>query len=374
MNKVISAHKKVQPFRYAFAAIILLLVGIYIAGCGNKVSPGTAEVKRIEVSGVTVLELKPSRVDDYIETSGTVKAKNISIIASRIMGSVTSFSVQEGQGVKSGQLLLTIDDRDIAQKVNAARNAVESAQLQKQLAEVTSERYAKLYEEKALSKQEFDQVETQKNVARSEYERAKSMLREAQEVQGYAHVRAPFSGVVTGKKLDAGSMAVPGMPLLTVEDTSAFLVETMVDEKLSVTLKTGTPVDVLIDALGGDIKGNVSNVVPAIDPATRTFLVKIALCGHGLKTGMYARIKIPSGTREVLAVPASSIVEKGQLTGVYSVDAKGIISYRLVRTGRHYGNDIEILSGLNARDKVIVAGTGKAVDGGIIGGQAAVGK
>jgi multidrug efflux pump subunit AcrA (membrane-fusion protein) len=76
----------------------------------------------------------------------------------------------------------------------------------------------------------------------------------------------------------------------------------------------------------------------------------------------------------VLAVPSSSIVEKGQLTGVYSVDAKGVISYRLVRTGRHYGNDIEILSGLTAGDKVIVAGTEKAVDGGIVSGQAAAGK
>ncbi|HTZ18890.1 MAG TPA: efflux RND transporter periplasmic adaptor subunit [Dissulfurispiraceae bacterium] len=354
--------------------IVLLLVGLSLAGCGNKVSPGKAEVKHVEVPGVTTAEMKLSQVDDYIETSGTVKAGKIGVIASRIMGSVISIAVQEGQRVKSGQLLLTIDDRDIAQKVGAARNAVEAARQQKHLAEVTYERYAKLYEEKALSRQEFDQVETQKKVAQSEYERAKSMLGEAQEVHGYAHVKAPFSGVVTAKRIDSGSMAVPGMQLLTVEDTSSFLIETMADEKLSSSLRPGTQVDAKIDALGRDVKGKVSEVVPAIDPASRTFLVKIAISGEGLKTGLYAKVRIPSGKRDALTVPGSSIVEKGQLTGVYSVDAKGVISYRLVRTGKHYGNDVEVLSGLNAGDRIIVTGADKAVDGGIISGQTQAGK
>ncbi len=373
MNRLIPVNTRFTA-RLAFLSLIAILAGISVTGCGNKVSPGTSEVKRVEVSGVTLAEMKPSQVEDYIEASGTVKAKNVGVIASKIMGSVTSVAVQEGQRVKSGQLLLTIEDRDIAQKVSAARNAVESAQQQKQLAEVTSERYEKLYEEKALSKQEFDQVETQKKVALSEYERARSMLREAQEVQGYARVKAPFSGVVTGKKIDAGSMALPGMQLLTVEDTSAFLVEAVTDEKLSTTLKPGTSVNVIIDALGRDIKGRVSEVVPAIDPSTRTFLVKIAVSGDGLKTGMYAKVKFPNGERQLLTVPSASIVEKGQLTGVYSVDAKGVISYRLVRTGRHYGDGIEILSGLNAGDRVIISGADKAVDGGVVNAQAAAGK
>jgi RND family efflux transporter MFP subunit len=373
MNEFIPAHKGFRVNCRVFTAAILFLIVLAITGCSGKVSPGTAEVKRTEVSGVTSIELKPSRVDDYYEASGTVKAKNVAVIASRIMGSVTSISVQEGQQVRAGQVLLTIDDHDIAQRVSAAQNAVLSAQQQKQLAEVTLSRYAKLYEGKALSKQEYDQVETQKKVAQSEYERARAMLGEAQAVQGYARVRAPFSGVVTGKRIDPGSMAVPGMQLLMVEDTSAFLVEATVDEKLSARLKPGITADVVIDALGQNIKGKVSEVVPAIDPFTRSFLVKIAIIGEGrkaaLKTGLYAKVMIPTGTREALTVPAASIVEKGQLTGVYSVDPRGVISYRLVRTGKHYGSGIEILSGLVPGETIIVAGTDKAVDGGIIVGS-----
>jgi RND family efflux transporter MFP subunit len=282
------------------------------------------------------------------------------------MGSVTSVVAQEGQRVSRGQTLLTIDDSDIVQRVNAAKSAVETAMQQKQLSDVTFSRYSKLYEEKALSRQEFDQVETQKKVAESEYERAKAMLREAEMSHAYAHVRAPFAGVVTGKKIDAGSMAIPGMQLLTVEDTSSFLVEAAVDEKLSASLKVGTPVVLVIDALSQTIHGKVSEVVPAVDPMSRTFIVKIALSSTDLKTGLYVKVRIPSGTRDVITVPSSAVVEKGQLTGIYTVDSKGVISYRLVRIGKHFGNNVEILSGLNPGDKAIIAGIDKAVDGGMI--------
>jgi RND family efflux transporter MFP subunit len=346
--------------------LIFVVIILLIAGCRDKVSPGTAEVKYIPVSGVTIAELKLSPVDDYYETSGTVRAKNVVVIASKIMGSVTSVVVQEGQRVGQGQTLLTIDDSDIIQKVNAAKSAVETARQQKHLADVTFSRYAKLYEEKALSRQEFDQMETQKKIAESEFDRAKAMLREAETFQGYAHVRAPFAGVVTGKKIDAGSMAMPGMQLLTVEDTSSFLVEVAVDEKLSAGLKVGTSVVLVIDALSQTIQGKVSEVVPTVDPMSRTFIVKIALSSTGLKTGLYVKVRIPSGTRNILTAPASSVVEKGQLTGVYTVDSKGVISYRLVRIGKHFGNNVEILSGLNPGDKAIIAGIDKAVDGGMI--------
>jgi RND family efflux transporter MFP subunit len=369
MNNFMCADKGMQRAGkriFTLASILFIVIMLLIAGCRDKVSPGTAEVKHIPVSGVTIVELKLSPIDDYYETSGTVKAKNVGVIASKIMGSVTSVVVQEGQRVGQGQTLLTIDDSDIVQRVSAARSMVESAKQQKQLADVTFSRFAKLYEEKALSRQEFDQVETKKKIAESELDRAKAMLREAEAFQGYAHVRAPFTGVVTGKKIDTGSMALPGMQLLTVEDTSAFLVEAAVDEKLSASLKAGTPVVLVIDALNQTIQGKVSEVVPAVDPMSRTFIVKIALSGTGLKTGLYAKVRIPTGSRDVLTVPAAAVVEKGQLTGVYTVDSKGVISYRLVRIGKHFGNNIEVLSGINPGDKAIIAGMDKAVDGGII--------
>ncbi len=361
----------------AIAAIIPFLL---LMGCKEKVKPGSAEVRRQAVAGVTVTMAKPSQVDEYYETSGTVKAKTTSLVASRVMGTVTSISTKEGDRVRAGQVLMTLDDRDMAQKVaageagyNEALKAREAAAQNRSLADATYRRYKSLYDEKALTGQELDQVETQKKVADIEYERTREMvnrakagLAEAQVYHGFTRVTAPISGVVTEKKIESGSMAVPGVPVITVEDTSGMRVEVFADENLSGRIKAGMAADIILDAIGREAKGVITEVVPSVDPLSRTFLVKISATGTDLKSGLSAKVRIPVGRRQALLVPRSSIVERGQLTGVFTVDERGVISYRLIRLGKGYGGDVEILSGLNPKDRVITAGTEKAVDGGIL--------
>ena len=347
---------------------IMLLAGI-VTACRDKVKPGVHEVKREEVTGVKLEVLRPSEVDEYFETSGTVRAKTSSVIASRMMGTVTSLRVKEGDRVNAGQLLLTIDDSDVAQRVKAAEKALEGAQQQQSLSDITYQRYKKLYDEKALAGQEIDQIETQKKVAGIEYERTKAMLAEARIYQGFTRITSPTSGVVTEKKIELGSMAVPGMPLLTVEDNASFRIEVHADEKLSGRLKTGMEVSVYIESLNRELTGKVTEIVPSIDPMSRSFLVKISLRGEDLKNGYYARVTIPVGKRESLFVPKKAVVEKGQLSGVYAVDKSSVITYRLVRVGKTYGENVEILSGLNPGDAVIVDGVEKAIDGGVITAQ-----
>ena len=170
-----------------------------------------------------------------------------------MMGTVTSLLVKEGDAVEKGQLLLTIDDSDVVQKVKAAEaghreatKALESAKQNRELTDITYRRYRKMYEEKAISRQEMDQFETQKKVAGLEYERVQEMvnraaagLSEAKIYLGFTRVTSPVKGLVTEKKTEVGSMAVPGMPLLTVENTAAFHAEITVDESLSGKLKAG---------------------------------------------------------------------------------------------------------------------------------------
>ncbi len=346
-------------------ALCSLLFALTI-GCKDKIKPGTAEVKRQVVTGVTITEIQPVQVDEYYETSGTVKAKTISVIASRVMGTITSVKVKEGDRVHTGQTLMTIDDRDIAQRVKAADKAVEAAKQNKSLMDITYQRYKNLHDEKAISQQEIDQIETQKKVADMEYEKARAMLAEAQVHHGFTRITAPISGVVTEKKIELGSMAVPGIPILTVEDNSYFRIEANVDERLSGKLKTGMPVDVIIDSIGQETKGRISEIIPAVDPMSRTFLIKVDMKMPSLKTGIYGRVLIPEGKKEAILVPQKAIVEKGQLVGVYVVDKQGVITYRLIKAGKKYGEQIEVLSGLNGGEKIIVDGVEKAIDGGII--------
>jgi RND family efflux transporter MFP subunit len=330
------------------------------------VKPGTTDVKRPAVTGVVITEIRPQQVDEYYETSGTVRARTISTIASRMIGAVTSLKVKEGDRVRAGQVLMTIDDRDVAQRVKAAEKALDAAKQSRSLTDVTYRRYKRLYDEKAVSQQEIDQIETQKKVADIEYERAKAMLAETQVNHGFTRITAPTSGVVTAKKIDPGSMAVPGAPVLVIEDTSSFTLETNLDENLSGKLRSGMPVEVVIDSIGQQTNGTISEIIPSIDPMSRTFLAKIGIKGPLLRTGLYAKVRIPLGKKEAIVVPEKAIVEKGQLTGVYAVDGKGIITYRLIRAGKHYSDTVEVLSGINPNDRIITDGVAGVVDGGIV--------
>lgn len=361
-------------FCFLFAVVFLS------AGCEEKVKPGDAQVKRPFVSGVSVVAVSPFLVDEYYEATGTIRAASSSYVAGRMMGTVTSLLVREGDRVHAGQALMTIDDRDVREKVKAAEaghqealRALESAKQNRELTDITYQRYKKMYEEKAISRQEMDQFSTQMRVAALEYERVQETVKrtaaglaEANVYLGFTKVTAPITGTVTEKKIDVGSMAVPGAPLLTVEDTSSFNAEINVDESMAGAFKTGSLVPVSIESLDSRLTGKITQILPSIDSMSRTFRVKVSLSGAGLRSGLYAKVKIPQKKKEVIAAPTSAIVEKGQLTGLYTVDDNGIITYRLVRTGKNYGENREILSGLKPGDRIIVRGMEKAVDGGVL--------
>jgi multidrug efflux pump subunit AcrA (membrane-fusion protein) len=106
--------------------------------------------------------------------------------------------------------------------------------------------------------------------------------------------------------------------------------------------------------------------VPSVDPLSRTFLVKVEIKDQSLKTGLYGRALLPKGEKEKILVPRMAIVEKGQLIGVYAVDDNGVITYRLVRTGKVYGENVEVLSGLKGGERIVVDGIEKVVDGGVV--------
>ncbi|HXI09971.1 MAG TPA: efflux RND transporter periplasmic adaptor subunit [Thermodesulfobacteriota bacterium] len=364
----------------ALAAASLLAAPLFLGGCGERVKPGTTEVQRPVVTGVETSPVRPVGVTGSAEMTGTVKARTISNVASKVMGAVTSIVVREGDRVKKGELLLTIDDGDLREKVraaeagrNEAQKAMEGAKENLRLQELTYERYKKLYEGKAVSEQEFDIVTTRLNGARFDVERAEEAVKragagvnEARVYRSYARVVSPVNGVVAEKKVEVGSMASPGMPLIVIEDTSSFLLEANADERLSGKIKKGMKLQVTVESLSKTFEGRVTEVLPSVDPASRTFLVKIGLKGDGLRSGQYGTVSFPVEGRSAIVVPRGAVVVKGQLEGVYAVDASGVVTYRLVRTGEGYGTDIEILSGISPGEKIIVKGVDRAVDGGVI--------
>ena len=347
-------------------AALILLAGM-MAGCKGKTEERTA--KRPEITGVTVSHVSLSTVDDIYEVTGTVRANSTSVVASRVMGVVTSIPVREGDSVKAGQVILIIDDRDAVQRARAASMATESAKQSQSLAEKTWQRYKKLYDENVISRQEMDQMDTQKKVADAEYERIKSMADEARTYLSFARVTAPISGRITEKRIDAGSMATPGMPLLVIEGGGSSYIEASIDAGLGAKIKTGMVVEAIVETMDRPLPGMIREVFPSVDPLSRTFTVKVEIRNTSIRSGLFARLRIPVGKRETILVPEQAIIQKGQLTGVYAVDNQGIVTYRLVRKGNASIGGIEILSGLAVNDRIITSGIEKVIDGGMMTGE-----
>ncbi|HQI81548.1 MAG TPA: efflux RND transporter periplasmic adaptor subunit [Deltaproteobacteria bacterium] len=346
-----------------FLACLTMAAGL-LTGCSRDAGEDAA--KRPSVTGVVVSMLGPSRVDEVYEAQGTVRSDRTSMIASRVMGAVTSLDVREGEQVKAGQVLLTLDDTDARQRARAAEMAADAASRNRTLAGATWRRYQGLFEKQAVSRQEMDEVQARKDMADAEYERARAMADEARTYLAFTRIVAPAPGVVTAKHIDVGSMANPGMPLLTIEGLGDAYVEMHADESLSGRIRPGMAVKVVVDALDKTLEGSIREVLPDIDPATRTFRVKIDTREKDLRTGLFVRVLVPVGSRDILAVPAAAVVRKGQLSGVYVVTDKGVVTYRLIKEGPATPAGIEVLSGLKPGDRVITSGMERAVDGGVV--------
>jgi RND family efflux transporter MFP subunit len=370
--------------RWDLRILVLLIIGIMVlAGCEDKIKPGESTVERQVIKGVVTDVVEPEEVVEFYETSGSVKAVNTSLVSSKVMGTVREIYVKVGDRVKKGQVLLKIHSPEIEAKVSAAEEALQEArrllgkaEAEKRLMEVTYSRYERLYKERAISEQEFDEVKTRKTAAELEYERvlsflkrAEASLKEALAYRGYTTITAPADGTVADRRIDIGSMALPGTPLFIVEE-ERYRVEAEVDERVLRNIKEGMDVELEIPSLNIKTRGKVSEIVQQIDPLTRTFLVKVDI-PEGIKSlrgGLYAAVRIPVGSRERIMVPLSALFERGELEGVYVVDSEGVVTLRLVKTGKRIGNTIEILSGLEAGERIITEGVERVVDGGRLSG------
>jgi membrane fusion protein, multidrug efflux system len=375
---------------------IFLLAGIAVllAGCGEKGKHPPESADGPLLRGVEVVQAGGGSRERFIEAAGTVRAQTIAPVAAQVMGRITSLPVAEGSRVEKGALLATIDDTQIRAQLAAAKalvteaeaglmeveGAIAQAEASKSLAEKTYERFRMLHEEKVVTTQEFDEVEVKRTVAIKDYERAldkraqlaakitqaKAQEDAARAMLSYTRVTAPFAGVVTGKKADVGSMAAPGVPILVLEDTRRYRIEASVPEAYLGVLKAGSRVQVVLGTPPGrEIPGTISEVVPQVDPESRTFTAKVDLPGGGqrFRTGMFGRVLFPTGKENMLVVPKKAITHVGGYDALFTVTSDNVARLVMVTTGRTFGDEVEILSGIDPGTHVAVSPLEKLVDG-----------
>jgi RND family efflux transporter MFP subunit len=338
--------------------IVAAVVGLGSCSTEQSVNAQSPETVR----HIPVLAVQHADVPDLLEAAGTVRAAQTSDLASQLMGNIVEIRAREGDRVQRGQVLAVIDDSQPRAAVDRATAAGVGAQQQLVaansdlvLAESTLKRYQNLYDRKSLSPQEFDEVKARqqatlarRDMAQAGQAQAQAALKQAKTSLDYTRIRAPFHGVVTEKKADSGTLASPGMPIFTVEDVRRYRLEVAVNESDLQYVRTGGQVAVAIDALdNGELKGKVVQIIPAADPTSRAFLVKIDLpTDPRLRSGLFGRARFSRGERQALLIPRTAVVERGQLQGVFVLDQNKIANLRYVTLGKSSGSEIEVLTGL----------------------------
>jgi RND family efflux transporter MFP subunit len=352
--------------RSYFSYVVVGLTLASLTGCSKKAE---ITVTPQVISGVRAFQTTNQKLPDTVDTVGTVRALESATLSSQVMGTVASIAVREGDHVRAGQTLISIDAAQLGSQaeqahasVTAMGDQIAAAESDAALAASTLQRYRMLKEQKSVSPQEFDEVESRSKAAaarlamvRSQSGAARAAESAARTMQGYTRIHAPFDGVVTERKVDPGAMAAPGSPLLTIEKGGALRLEVSVDESLLSLVHAGASIPVVIDTLGGQpVEGKVSQIVPAADAGSRSFLVKIDLPAvPGLHSGMYGHAQLARGSRDVLTIPRSAVIAHGSMQSVYVIGQNRIAELRYISVGNSHGNEIEVLSGLSAGETVI---------------------
>lgn len=357
-----SSIRSVQLAALTFAALSLVLVG-----CSSERQTVSAAPET--VSNVSVVSAQTANIPDVVEAIGTLKAAETSQLAAQMMGNLVEIRVHEGDRVQRGQVLAVIDDAQPRAALDrataadlAAQQEISASESDFSLAEATFKRYQMLYDRKSVSPQEFDEIkaryqaaQARREMARAGQAQAKAATQQARTGLSYSHIVAPFDGLVTEKKADVGTLASPGMPIFTVEDLRRYRLEATVNESDLRYVRRGQQVSVLIDALGDrELKGKVTEIVPAADPASRSFLVKVELPSDpALRSGLFGRAQLARGARTALLVPRTAIVDRGQLQGIYVLDQNRIAGLRYITLGHPASQQVEVLAGLQPGEMLV---------------------
>jgi RND family efflux transporter MFP subunit len=367
---LISFSKVKSPMKLTLTGSLAVLLAAFtttFVGCSREHETVIAAPE--VVSNVSVISVQAENVPDLVEAVGTLRAAETSQLAAQMMGNIVEVRVHEGDRIQRGQVLAVLDDAQPQAALDrataaelASRQEIATSDSDFALAEATFKRYQTLYEKKSVSPQEFDEIkaryqatQARQEMARTGQAQAKAALQQARTALSYTHILAPFDGIVTEKKADVGTLASPGMPIFTVEDQRRHRLEATVNETDLRYVRIGQRIPVLINALGDrELKGKVIEIVPAADPVSRSFLVKVELPSDAaLRSGLFGRAEFARGERSALFVPRTAVIERGQLQGVYVLGRNRIAGLRYITLGRPVAGQVEVLAGLQTGEMLV---------------------
>jgi len=321
----------------------LIVVAVF-SGCDQK-KPAGGMMAGMTVNVIAV-EAKQQPIQEKISLVGTMAANESVEIKSEIDGMVEEINFEEGQAVKKGQLLITVDKS----KLEAS---LAQAEANLKLAQTTGDRYKSLIETQAISKQEYDQAEANLDAMRAGADLVKAQLREAT-------IEASFDGIMGERLVSIGQFITKGTSLTFLINQDPMKAEFRVAERYLSRLKEKQEIEIAVAAYPKEkFKGEVYFIDPQIDDLTRTALVKARVPNPDgkLRRGMFANLELIVNVREnAIVIPETALIPKGEDVSVFVIDAESKAQPTAVKIGLRTAGVVEITSGLKAGDKVITEG------------------
>jgi len=345
------------------AVMIALADGILIPKIKQGYIKGTASA----AVPVKLFLVKENPYSLPVTYTGSVSPSQLAHLSAKVTAQVTEVNFQEGGMVQKGDLLIRLDASDLEAQaseadaeVSSAKAVLEQDEIAYQQAETDFARDQSLYADGAITQYDYQHAKdlvAQRNLAvsqaRAELSSDEANAAYAKAMVGYTSIYAPFSGVITKKEVNVGDMATPGTELC-VEESGPYRLDVPIPESYQEHIGIGSTATVDIPAIGAHFEGTVGELVPAVNPNSMTYMVKILLPGNvHVTSGMYGNATFTVGEAKDIFVPQSAVIRWGDFNGVM-VDNNGVATLNYVTLGKTIGDKVQILSGISANEKIVV--------------------
>lgn len=356
-------------------AVLLVAALVLAAGCGKKDADTGNSQDKVEVP-VSVEEVRTGSISSTTAITGKVTPLAEINVVPKTGGKVVQVLVDVGSKVKQGQVLVRLDTAELDAQLKQATAALELArssnaqnQLRLQDAQNNLNRMQALYNEGAISKQQYETALLQYNLTKNtdtgaQVKQAQANVELIRTQISNAIITAPQDGEISARLVDPGEMAGPGVPVVTLVNTAKVYIEGVVAERDISLVKIGRQVDVKVEAAGGAFKGVVETVSPAADPRSKGYPLKVALTNPDskLKPGMFGEIRLVTGQKDdVVVIPKEVVVDRGAGKVVFVVKG-GMAEERKITLGMESGDRVEVVDGIKAGEKLVVAGQTSLTD------------
>ena len=353
-------------------AIVITLTGVVGLRIYQNVAASKARAGNMQSKAATVQVAQVGRQDvvPKAEYTGSLEPVWSTDVSAKVDGRINTMNVSEGDIVKAGAVLATLDTSELAAQVLQAEGNLIAAQSGLEQAELDYNRYVALADKGAIAAQTLDGARTKRDLSLGQVRAAEGSLALVREKLNNANVLAPRDGVIIKRYLQAGAYTRAGSAIVTVADLSGLLAKATVGEAQVADLAVGTPVKVTISALGGqEITGTVARVSPVATLPARTFTAEIVVPNESgiIKAGMFAKVELATRTHpNVITIPESALVMREDQKTVFVVTADNRIQQRLIKPGYIGAGLVEVLEGVNEGETIVVDGQNKVKDGAVV--------